>query len=78
MARKHSKDHGGRPTAIEAPARWRCFTIHEHEYDPAARQSSVRKQSRNPGIDPTQAFKTLMVRLNHRRRRVPALASPCP
>ena len=64
MARKHSKDHGGGPThAIEAlTAAGVAFTIHEYEHDPAARafgEETVEKL----GIDPTQAFKTLMVRL---------------
>ena len=64
MARKHSKDHGGGPTrAIEAlTAAGVAFTVHEYEHDPAARafgEETVEKL----GIDPTQAFKTLMVRL---------------
>ena len=64
MARKHSKDHGGGPTrAIEVlTAADVAFTVHEYEHDPAARafgEETVEKL----GIDPTQAFKTLMVRL---------------
>ena len=64
MARKHNKEHGGGPThAIEAlTAAGVAFTIHEYEHDPAARafgEETVEKL----GIDPTQAFKTLMVRL---------------
>ena len=65
MARKHNKEHGGGPThAIEAlTAAGVAFTIHEYEHDPAARafgEETVEKL----GIDPTQAFKTLMVRLD--------------
>ena len=64
MARKHTKEQGsGSTRAIHAlTAAGVPFTIHEYEHDPAARafgEETVEKL----GIDPTQAFKTLMVRL---------------
>ena len=64
MARKHSKDHGGGPTrAIEAltAAGVALPSTSTSTTRPPGR--SVRKRSRNWAIDPTQAFKTLMVRL---------------
>lgn len=64
MARKHAKERGGGPTRAieELTAAGVPFTVHEYEHDPAARafgQETVEKL----GIDPTRAFKTLMVRL---------------
>lgn len=64
MARKHGKGQGGGPTRAieELTAAGAPFTVHEYEHDPAARafgEETVEKL----GIDPAQAFKTLMVRL---------------
>ena len=64
MARKHGKGQGGGPTRAieELTAAGAPFTVHEYQHDPAARafgEETVEKL----GIDPAQAFKTLMVRL---------------
>lgn len=64
MTHEHNKNHDGGPThTIEAlTTTGAACIIHEYGHDPVARsfgEETVEKL----GIDPTQAFKALMVRL---------------